>query len=168
MQHYLRLAGKGFAICAAISCLFLSIVSVVPWEQSTFELVGAYFCFSGAYICCFLAVLRDIVTRQRMWANPRARFLGVPLFGASVGLFFLGWSAILRPSDLADIRTDEFERFLCGVGPEQLWMPARQLMCQAEILGACKMLIENSVQYAAAFVVLAMVGIAIGDTKLLF
>ena len=164
MQRYLRLAGIGFAVCGAISFLLWSTISVVPWEQQQFNLMAAYFSVSGAYLVSLPALLCDIYARKRLWIDPRARCLGVSLVGASVGLFLLGWIAILSPNGLESFRTNQFDRLLCGVGPEPVWTQARQLIHQAELLATCKMLIDNYAQYMVAFAALALFSLALFDT----
>ncbi|HEY9713786.1 MAG TPA: hypothetical protein V6C72_09965 [Chroococcales cyanobacterium] len=167
MRRYLTLAGTGFASCACLSCLFLSVVTVVPWGYFLLYLMGAYFTFSGAYIATFQAVFRDILFRQHIWAKPRIRTLGVPLVGASAGLVYLGWAAIFKSGGMAELNTNAFTQLLCGAGPESIRRQARQLMPQAEMLAICQMLLDNALQYAAASACLAMFCVWLYDSRLL-
>ncbi|HEY9776192.1 MAG TPA: hypothetical protein V6C81_20690 [Planktothrix sp.] len=165
MRHYLKLTGLGFAICAVIGLLFTQI-GFVPWEQQKADLMGGWFSVSGAYVAGFAAVVGDILGRKGIWATPRARCLGVPLLGAFTGLLVLGWIAILVPTGMEHFNTPQFQRFLCGGYPQDvnaevtpLWSQARELMNKADLLAACKMFLENWVEYVSVFAALAMAAI---------
>jgi hypothetical protein len=162
MKHYLIHAGIGFAICAPIGYLSTQI-GWVPWAQQHADLMGAYFSISGAYLATFPAVLCDILTRRRIWANPRVRCFSVPLVGASLGLFVLGWKAILGAKGLEPFGTARFQQFLCGGGPQPLWTQARELINKAELLGTWNVIMENWAQYASVFAALAIAGVWVCD-----
>jgi hypothetical protein len=162
MHRYLKHSIQGFAICCAISFVGL-FIEPVPWENQLFVIAWAYFCFSGAFLASVPDILLDMYAHKGIWAQPRQRWLGVPVIGASLGLFVLGWITIFGPKDLEQVRTNEFERFLCGAGPESLWVQARHLVPRAEVLGMCKVLLESSFQYAFAFAAIATLGAWIYD-----
>ncbi len=165
MQRRLRLAGIGCAIFAFTSCMFLSIFSVVPWEQPQLGLLEAYILVSVVCITILTRIQKAVLARSGKWANSKMRWLGVSLVGASMGLFVLGWISILAPPGLEAFKTNEFEKFLCGVGPEPLWVQARQLMPQAELLAACSLLIENCMQFAAGFALFAIIAVSAYDAS---
>jgi hypothetical protein len=167
MQHYLKLAGIYSAACATASFLFLWTVSVAPEDQRQFELVGTYFCLSFGYLAGLSSMLCDLFTKKRIWTNPLVRFFGVPLLGCSVGLFILGWVAIIGDtsysgSDLTWLRCYEWVLFCKPLNP--LSEQAVALLPRAVLLCVCKSFVENGLQYAALYAALAMLGAWLGDT----
>src|SRR5262249_20090403 len=103
MKHYSTLALIGFLLALCLGGLIAGITAIVPvdaWEKFQIYIAVVYFSLSGAYLFCFPAILRDILVRRHGWNDPRVRCIGVPIFGASLGLFVLGWIALLGPNEL--------------------------------------------------------------------
>lgn len=162
MRFYQKLAGIGFALSAIVSYMFVVLVPSLPWEQQKSMVIGACFSVSGGYVFCLPALLFDVLSRQRLWTDDRKRFFGVPLFGASVGLLVLSWSAILSPTDLIEwnaLKPSVLDPVFLNIVPH-----ASELYSRAELLATCKLIGDNCCQFAATFAALAMISAGLYDT----
>jgi hypothetical protein len=157
VHSYLKQSLKGFWICFGIAFL-ASFIEPVPWENQMFGIGLAYFCFSGAFLAVAPNILHNMYVHEGIWIHPRFRWLGVSVIGACVGLFVLGWVAVLGPKGLEQVRTEDLEFLLCGRGPEDAWTQARHLIPRAELLGMCKILLENGAQFAIVFAAISALG----------
>lgn len=166
MNHYLKLAATGFAIFSAVGILFVITLSLVQCSGFAGRIwpnwsVPAYFCASGAYLTLLPVIVFDILTLKNMWADPRTRTLGVPLVGASLGLYLLGWVAVFNPFGSFACNTLRFDGLFY---PHKFsTMRSFDLIGQAEMIGMCKMFMDYSMQVSVIFAFLAAVGVKLYD-----
>jgi len=78
-------------------------------------------------------------------------------------LFCLGWVALLNQKGLSNFRTEQFQGTLAGTGPWTVTAQARDLMPKAELLGLFKVIIDDCMQYAAGFALIALVTVLAFD-----
>jgi hypothetical protein len=156
-NRYLKQALIGLvASCPLCYVLLVSIDFWPKWEDLQVMTTCVYFILSGPFIASCSAFLSDLFSEQDEWANHLMRHFYVFLVGASLGLFLLMWTAILSLNGLGFLYTGPFQHFLNGAGSEPLRLQARDLVPKAELLAACKMIVENCVQYASFFAALAI------------
>jgi hypothetical protein len=165
MKRNLALAAIGLAIGFMIwQCLFPSLV--VPWWLHLTGLVWVpYFCLTFAYATSAPAVLYDILIQRGVWADRRLRFVGIPLFGASIGLLLLGWTALCgcgsggwHAVDLAHC-----EALFDTAMPFEITAKANNLLEQADFLGVLKILGGEWARYTSVYAVIAIGGIGLYD-----
>jgi len=163
MKRYLSLASFGFLIGFAISALVVSVVTIVPWERQALYLVAAYFSVSTGFVACFPAIVQDIFARRGKFSHNKVRLLAAGLAGGSLGLFLLGWSAVVAPQCVHDVLTNQMEALLC-VGPAPDWQRARELASKLLWLGTCKTLLEGAFDYMTKFAAISVLLVCTYDT----
>lgn len=160
MKHYLKVAIKGFGICAVIGFLLVVFIDIVPSERKELEFLTVYFSVSGGFIACFRAIVGDVLSRRGPWRDPRSRFFCVPALGASLGLLVLGWVALGQGCAL--LQEPFWWRLISGSwGPVQ--GQAYDLFSRLQLLTACKTFLESGAQYAAIFAAGAMATVWLYD-----
>ncbi len=166
MNHYLRLAGIGFGIFFAVAILFVTVLCTcvifgAPDHRWPNWFVPTYFCASGAYLTSLPSIVCDILTLKRVWNNPRLRVIGVPLVGASLGLFLLGWVAVFNPLGSVGYRAEKFD----GLFYPHRFSTLRSfdLISQAEMIGMCKLFMDYGMQVSVIFAALGAVGVEVYD-----
>lgn len=161
MHYYFKIAKIGFIITAEIGFCFVIVACLfIPAPQRLLPL-ATYFIMSGGYVVCLPSILHDMLMKERIWVDPRRRCFGVPLIGASIGLFLLGWAAIVEPTGLVEWRMTQhnlLERGLVNFGTQEY-----QLIYQAEFLATCKLFVDNWVKYASACAAISVLGVWLYD-----
>jgi hypothetical protein len=156
-----KLALTGFLL---VSVLFLAVPFGFHKRDSPLVLLlWIYTSLSGAYVFVFPAVLIDILSKDQIWSETKYRAVGVPLFGALLGLFLVLWVALAGCTEVGEAVRGAINNIWNGKSPEGIQAHASDLLYQAELLLVCKTLVDKLGQYIAVFAGLAMLGIGVHD-----